>query len=133
MADEDRHSKTEQPTSKRIEEAKKKSGPPQSRDLSSVISLLAGMIFLYSSGSFMLSRLQSSTRDLLSSLNPAEVTEAGIYSLMLRNILVMAQVLVPFMLAVVVASLVGTMSQGGGFSVSSERISFKFDKLNPVN
>ena len=43
MSDQDKESKTEQPSAKRREDALKDGGAPQSRDLSSTVSLLVGV------------------------------------------------------------------------------------------
>ena len=46
MAD-DKHSKTEKPTGKKISDAKSKGKAPRSREMTSAISLIAAMIALY--------------------------------------------------------------------------------------
>jgi flagellar biosynthetic protein FlhB len=132
MSDEDKHSKTEQPTAKKQEEAKKKGSPPQSRDLTSTISLLVALVSLYVSGGYMVSTLKKSSQAILSNLATIELTEAGIYSLMLRQFMYLAGIVGPFMLMVMFAGLASTIVQGG-VSLSSERITPKLDKLNPVN
>ena len=131
MSDADKHSKTEQPTSKKLEDARKKGSPPHSRDLSSTISLLVAMVSLYVSGGYMISTLKNSTTSILSGLATFELTEAGVYSLMLRQFMYLAGILAPFMLMVMFAGLASTVVQGG-VSLSSERIMPKLDKLNPV-
>ena len=55
MADEDKHSKTEKPTGKKISDAKSKGSVPRSQEMTSAITLIAAMVALYaSSGMIML-------------------------------------------------------------------------------
>lgn len=130
MADEDRHSKTEQPTPKRLDEAKKK-GIPHSRDLTSTVTLIASMIALYTTGGFMFSTLKTTTGEIFADMGTFEVTEASVEMLLVKLSLVMLSVVGPFMIVVVLVGLCTTMAQVG-FSINAERITFKLDKLNPV-
>lgn len=127
---EDKHSKTEQPTSKKLDEAKKK-GVPHSRDLTSTVTLVAAMVALYSTGGFMFSTLKQTSADLLGSMGTYQLTEASVQHLLIKLFLVILSVLVPFMLVVIVVGICTTMVQVG-FSMNSERLEFKFEKLNPV-
>ncbi len=130
MSDEDKHSKTEQPTAKKLDEAKKK-GVPHSRDLTSTVTLIAAMVALYSTGGFMVSTLKQTSIDLLGSMGTYQLTEASTQHLLIRLFLVILRVLAPFMLVVIVAGICTTLVQVG-FSMNSERLEFKFEKLNPV-
>lgn len=131
MSEQDKHSKTEQPTGKRISDAKEKGNIPRSRDLTSTVTLMAGIIALYVTGGFMFSTLKGSTKELLAGIATQDMTQAGIYNLMLKLLLTMTLVLAPFLLVVVVAGLVAEISQGG-ISTSFEKIGFDLEKLNPV-
>lgn len=131
MSDSDKHSKTEQPTSKKLDEAKKKGSLPQSRDLTSTVTLVVSMVSLYVCGGFMFYTLKNSTRDIFSTAGTFDFTQAGIYHLMISQFYRLAIVLGPFLLFVMVAAVASALVQGG-VSLSSERISLKFENLNPV-
>jgi flagellar biosynthetic protein FlhB len=131
MADEDKHSKTEEPTSKRLEDARKKDAPPQSRDLTSMVTLIAAIITLYFTGRFMFSTLLESSRELLAGMGTFQVTEAGTYNLMLKLMGTMALVLGPYLLTVMAAGIAVNFAQGG-IELSWEKLTCKFDKLNPL-
>ncbi len=128
----DKHSKTEQPTGKKLHEARKKGSPPQSRDLTSTITLLVAMVSLYVSGGYMMSVLKKGSQAVLSGAGTYELTQAGIYMLMLKQFLNLAIILGPFMLMVILSGIVSCIVQGGA-SLSTERLSLKLDNLNPVN
>lgn len=127
---EDKHSKTEKPTAKKLEDAKKK-GVPHSRDLTSTVTLITSMVALYTTGGFMFSTLKATSAEILGSMGTFELTEASVEMLLLKLSLVLLRVVAPFMLVVVLVGLCTTMLQVG-FSMNAERITFKLDKLNPV-
>ncbi len=131
MSEQDKHSKTEQPTGKRISEAKEKGNIPRSRDLTSTVTLMAGIIALYVTGSFMFKTLKESTRALLANIATQDMSQAGVYNLMLKLLLTTTLVLAPFLLVVVAAGLFAEISQGG-ISTSFEKIGFDLEKLNPI-
>jgi flagellar biosynthesis protein FlhB len=124
-------SKTEKPTTKKLEEAKKKGPPPQSRDMTAVVTLLVAIVSLYVSGGSMMSTLKSNTTTLLAGIGSFKFTEAGIYNLFLKQIFSLGCILAPFMLMVMLAGVVGILVQGGA-SISYERLSFKPEALNPL-
>jgi len=126
----DKHSKTEKPTAKKLDEAKKK-GVPHSRDLTSTVTLIAAMVALYTTGGFMFTTLKRTSGELLGSMGTFHLTEASVEHLLIKLFLVFLSVVMPFMLVVVISGLATTMVQVG-FSMNSERITFKLDKLNPV-
>lgn len=133
MADVDKHSKTEKPTGKRIQEAREKGNIPRSQDLAATVGLAVAFVTLYTTGNFMFTALKNCSRDILGNLAATEVTQAGIYSLMLKTFLTMGMVLAPFMLIVLVAGVATSIAQGGGVTVSWEPLSLSLDKLNPLN
>ena len=131
MADEDKQSKTEQPTGKRREDAEKKSGPPRSRELASTLTLLASFLFLYLAGGSMFAKMKECCAEILSGSGTFTVTQAEVNGLMLKIMGTLAYILGPFLLAVMAAGLIATISQGG-FSFSSERLAFNPGRLNPL-
>lgn len=132
MSEEDQHSKTEQPTGKRLEEARKKDPPPHSRDLTSMVSLLAAIYTLNYTGGFMFSTLKENSRKLLTDMGTFQITEAEVYNLMLKLMGTMALVLGPYLLSVFAAGIAINFAQGG-MVFSTEKFSFNFDKMNPLN
>jgi flagellar biosynthesis protein FlhB len=132
MAEQDKQSKTEQPTGKRRDETEKKSGPPRSRELSSTLTLLAAFLFLYMSGSLMFGKMKVCYIEFLRDPGTFTLTQAGAYNLMLKLMETVAYILFPFLLAVVSAGLIVSVSQGG-FSFSAERINFNPGRLNPIS
>lgn len=133
MADIDRHSKTEQPTGKRLEDARQKGNVPRSEELSNTIGLAVAFIALYTMGSFIFATMKSTTRDLLSNMGAQEVTQTGVYSLFLKLALTFSMTVGPFVIVIVVAGIVTSIAQTGGLVISGQPLSFNLDRLNPVN
>jgi flagellar biosynthetic protein FlhB len=131
VSEEDKHSKTEQPTGKRLEDARKKGAPPQSRDLTSMVTLLAAVVTLSFTGRFMFSTLMESSREHLAGMGTFQVTPTAVHNLMLKLMGTMGLVLGPYLLIVVAAGIAVNFAQGG-IEVSWEKLSVKFDKLNPL-
>jgi flagellar biosynthetic protein FlhB len=131
MSEADKHSKTEQPTGKKLEEAKRKGSPPMSRDMTSTVTLLCSMLALYALGGYMLSALKESCRTLLGGSGKVLITPATAQNLLETQFLSIGGILGPFMVLVMIAGMVSVVVQGG-VSVSTERLSLKLDKLNPV-
>ncbi len=132
MAEQDKHSRTEKPTGKRVEKAKSQGNVPRSRELTSTVILLAAIVTLYVTGGFILSTLKAGTHELLANMTAKEVTPAGIYALMLKSMLVLGAVLAPYMVVLIIATFVATLVQEP-VSISWERMSLSLDKLNPVS
>jgi len=131
MADTDKHSKTEKPTSKKISDAKSKGSVPRSREMTSAVSLITAMIALYSSSGMILTTLKHNMRDIFGGLARIDVSYAGVHNLMIKEFALIAAMLAPFLLIVLVASLAVEISQGG-VSISSEKLKFDLGKLNPL-
>jgi flagellar biosynthetic protein FlhB len=131
MSDEDKQSKTEQPTSKRRSETEKKSGPPRSRELTSTLTLLASFLFLYWTGGSMFVKIKECSVEILGGAGTYALTPTSVYSLMLKTMGTLGYILIPFLVAVMTTGLVVSICQGG-LSFSIEKISFNPGRLNPM-
>jgi flagellar biosynthesis protein FlhB len=127
----DKHSRTEKPTGKRISEAKSKGRFPRSREMTSAVTLICAMIALYATSGMMLSSLRRNMREILSGLATSDLSAGGVQSLMIREVGCITLMLAPFVLIVALAGLAVEMSQGG-VAVSWEKLRLDVGKLNPV-
>jgi flagellar biosynthetic protein FlhB len=130
MADEDKESKTEQPTQKRINEAQRESGPPHSRDFTATVTLIVGIVTLYAAGGFMVGLLQGFWREIFTLSGTYSLDNGGVEKILIRSMLTTGVVLAPFMIAVTAAGLMAAVSQGVSFNF--DRLSLKLNKLNPL-
>ncbi|BCS55811.1 flagellar biosynthesis protein FlhB [Geobacter sp. SVR] len=134
MADDvDKHSKTEQPTSKRLEKAREEGTPPTSILMTSTFTLLTGMICLYLFGNFMFASISEKSVEILSSISSFQMTEQNLYNLVLRLFLLIVMVLAPLIVTILLTSITSHAVQDGGrLEVRWTRVGFKIDKLNPL-
>jgi flagellar biosynthetic protein FlhB len=101
--------------------------------MTSTFTLLAGMICLYIFGSFMTTNISRQSVEILSNVGTYELTEKNIYLLILKTFLLMVVVLAPLVITIILTSIASNVVQDGGrLDFRWERISFKFDKLNPL-
>ena len=129
MAAEDR---TEEPTGKRISEARKKGQVAQSRELNAAVVLLIGGILLGGPGASLLAKM---TELLVRSLIDLPTSIPNLT--WLRQMLFMnAITILPYMGLIVVGLLITgvavTLAQTG-FLWASEKLGFDFDRVNPIN
>ncbi|QWV97110.1 flagellar biosynthesis protein FlhB [Geomonas nitrogeniifigens] len=127
----DKHSKTEKPTGKKISDAKSKGNVPRSREMTSAVTLIAAMVALYASSGIMLKTLQETMKDIFGGLATIEITPAGVHHLMIKEFTNLAIMLTPFLLVCLIAGLGVEISQGG-VNLSSEKLKFDLGRLNPV-
>jgi flagellar biosynthesis protein FlhB len=132
MSDENQaQERTEQPTPKRLEDARRKGQIPRSRDLTAAAVMLAGGTALYMFGGHiggqmhgMMSRsLTLSREQALDSmyLTPA-LTSAAIEGF---------RACMPVLLIIMLAAIIAPLALGG-WSFSSESLAPKFERLNPL-
>jgi flagellar biosynthesis protein FlhB len=125
--------RTEKATPKRKQEARKKGQVAQSREISSVMILLASTVFFYFAGSWMfwnLSEFVTGVYQNIDTLRFTDVSDASAFSLEILYKLL--SVLLPFLIPIAIAGLVANVFQVG-FQLNSEAMAPKLSKLNPLS
>ena len=123
--------KTEEPTSKRLSEAKEKGQVARSQELSTVFVLIAGFWALKSLGSSAYAELTGFCAYIFGHLNQGTDTET-VMRLFLSIMAVLAKTALPIMLVIMVTGLAVNMFQTG-INFTTQTIEFNLDKLNPIN
>ncbi|MGN0241325.1 MAG: EscU/YscU/HrcU family type III secretion system export apparatus switch protein, partial [Candidatus Weimeria sp.] len=131
--------KTEEPTSKKISDTRKKGSVARSQELSMAIELLVLFVALKALGKWAVGKLLAIYRWSLGSAMPDYIaSERRIPTVASMNTLLsdvykqMLVVMIPFMVAGFLSALFGTGLQFS-FKVSTEPLKPKLDKFNPVN
>ena len=131
MAVESGQERTEQPTPKRLREAREKGQVPRSRELNSMALLMASAGGLLLMGESMLAALQDMLASGLSIEQVRNMDKQNVIELfgntLMQSLLIVAPL---FLLLAVVVAL--TPLGLGGWSFSAKAISFKWEKLDPV-
>jgi flagellar biosynthetic protein FlhB len=133
MAEQSYQERTETPTAKRRQEARKKGQVAQSREIPSVLILMTCLGVFFFAGSWMFWNLSSFVGDALSGAGQRRIEDiAGAHKLLITIYEGTFKLLLPIMAATFFAGAAGNVAQFG-FLLSSEALAPKLSKLNPVN
>lgn len=133
MADESSsgQEKTEAPTTRRIQEARKKGDVAKSMEVPSAAVLLAGLLTLYFSSDFMLVRFSQMLKRYLGNLHAINISKNNLTVLTRESMLDSAILLAPLMGFIIIAALVANYAQVG-FLFTTDKLAPKFDKIDPI-
>jgi len=127
----DGQEKTEQPTAKRLDDARRKGQVARSRELNTVAITLIGVVVLVMMSSGMGEDLGGIMKESFS-LSRAEVFDTNSMLRHLSNALAQAVwMLLPFFAAVIAAAIVSSIALGG-MAFSTETLAPKLSKLDPI-
>ena len=102
--------------------------------LTSSLTLLTGIVSLYIFGSFMMDGLKQSTISILSTLHTFQLTEANLYTLVLKLFGTVVLLLTPLIVTVIATAAVSSLIQDNGrLEFRMSRMKVDFNKLNPLN
>lgn len=123
--------RTEEPTERRLQEARKKGQVARSRELNTMLSLLFAGAGFWMLGGALVGDMFDITRDAFTfdrslAVNPQEIP---IHFMRLVSEAIIA--LAPFLALSVVAAFAGPLLMGG-WSFSIEAMAFKLEKLDPI-
>lgn len=132
MADESGgQEKTEAPTPRRLQEAREKGDVAKSMEVPSAAVLLAGLLTLYFSSTYMLDRCAVILKHYLGHLHTIDIMPANMFFFTRESIMLFAMVLGPLMAVILFTALAANYAQVGVL-FTTEKISPKFDKINPI-
>ena len=123
--------RSEQPTSKRLDEARKKGQVARSRELNTFLVVVGGLLFIWLTGDQLAASIFIFMEHLLTPSGELLVTPALIVSHVGTSILSGLLLVLPLLVVTVFLALLGPGLMGGLiFSPSS--IAFKAEKLDPI-
>lgn len=123
--------KTEEPTSKRRSDARKKGQIGRSQEISAAFVLIGGFFAMKVLGSFIYGQLSTYTIYVFAHLNQSVDTES-VMRIFIDIVLILAKTAFPVMLVIMVIGLAINLFQVG-INFTTEPLQFKFDSLNPIN
>ena len=133
MADEaSGQEKTEDPTSRRLQEARDKGDIAKSMEVPSAAVLLVGLMTLYLSREYMVQTLAQMTAHYLANADTISLIPDAMFSLTLEGMIDMTLVAGPMLAAVFLAALVANYAQVGVI-FTAEKITPDFKKLDPIS
>lgn len=123
--------KTEEPTPKKLREAREKGQIPRSKELNSMSIMVAGAMGLLMMGSYMLTALSNLMTHGFS-LNRTELLSTSSIFIRFENAVFAAFAgIAPFLVLMVIVAIF-TPLMLGGWAFSADQISFKLERLDPV-
>ena len=125
--------RTELPTGKRLNEARKKGQIPKSRDLTSVSVLITGGVAVYLSRNHMFANFQQIFESVWSKESfsaPSHFAVSGFFTNIIASIFIM---LAPVILPIVATAVILNLAQTKGFLVSFQALRMSFGNLNPFS
>ena len=123
--------RTEQPTERRLQEARKKGQVPRSKELNTMLSLLLASISLLVFGGYISQNLMQISVEGFSIPRELAFDTAQLPFQFMYMASQALLALSPFMAIMLVSVFAGPLLMGG-WSFSLETISFKLDKLDPI-
>lgn len=133
MADNDtpQHDRTEQPSTKRLDDARSRGQVPRSRELSMMTVTLGGAAVLWAGQPYFSEGMQALLSGGLQLPRATLLDPNSMVKLLGAGVAAGLQIIAPLFIACAIASVVGSVALGG-FSFSFDALMPKFEKLNPV-
>ena len=124
--------KTEEATPKKKSDSRKKGQVPKSKDIGLVITLIAITLVIITLSGFIVTNFKNNIIYFLGNINSIDLTDGELKQINLfvlsKTFIVLMPVILPIMIAGVVASLIQT-----GFLIVEDALKPNFGKLNPIN
>lgn len=132
MAEDTGQDKTEEPTAKRLADARKKGQVPRSRELDTFVSLMVGSVLFIFMGGHIARGLAEIMKSQLSVSRDVIFDPGSPVSHFGRVMIEGVWLIMPFALVLAVAALITPMLMGG-WNFSGEALQPKLSKFNPLN
>ncbi len=135
MADSQTGEKTEKPSAKKLQEARKQGNVPRSADLVAALSLLAVTTVLANTGTMSLARLQLRLIDGMKGLDSwarTPVTPEALGVIVMNDGATLALIIAPVMIAAGLTGLAGNLLQSG-WVYAPEKLTPDLTRLSPMN
>ncbi|MGQ9642655.1 MAG: flagellar biosynthesis protein FlhB [Ignavibacterium sp.] len=131
MAEFEGQEKTEQPSSKKLEDARKKGMVAKSVEVNSLLIVVTGLVTIFLLQSYIGQQMSNFTINIFNSLDVLPNRISLLPNMAFDWFMFFFSVLAPVMTAIVIVSLASNIAQVG-FKISPEALAPKFSKLNPA-
>ena len=123
--------KSEEPTSKRLRESREKGQLARSRELSTVAVTLGGIGGLLASGASLAHALMAMMQGTFELSRETLLDEGSMVRLLMGSGLIALEAIMPLLVALLIASIVGPISLGG-WLFSAKAMAPKISRMNPA-
>lgn len=132
MAEFEGQEKTEQPTGKKLADAREKGQVAKSMEINSLAVFGFGLILIYLTKNFIGNQFAQFTIETLKSLNKVELTKAIIQTYAIKWALFFFTLTMPILLGIMVIAFVSNVAQIG-FKFTPKALAINFGKFNLLN
>ena len=122
--------KTEEPTSKKIEDARKEGNVPKSMDFAGFIGMVGGLLAVVALGAFIMGGLGESIRHYFSRIGQP-INDAELFSMIYAAAMESLYMILPISLMILVAGVLGNLVQFG-FLFTTKPLVPDLKKIDPV-
>jgi flagellar biosynthetic protein FlhB len=126
----DDQEKTEEPTSKKIADARKEGNVPKSQEVSALVSMLIGLIMLFVMFWYMTSGIIDLYQYYNSFFNN-EFTVPLMINIAYTSVIEIVKIVAPMFIALIIAGVIGNVSQFG-FLLTSKSMKLDLKKIDPI-
>ncbi len=122
--------KTEEPSAKKLEDAKKEGNVPRSQDTSAFITLIVAVVVVYFATSFLTSRIEHLYR-YYSAFIGIEITPRTAYEIGLNTLRELVLMVIPIAAVVALAGVLASVAQFG-FVFTTKPLTPDLKKIDPI-
>lgn len=131
MSDDSSQEKTEEPTSKRLKDAREKGQTARSKDFNSTVVLLLSSISMISMGPMVFKKIGNEVSELLQ-FDPHILRDPNSIITLAKNFAFdIVSIVLPFLMIIVFSVIIGPMLIGG-FNFSTKALAPKFNRMSPL-
>lgn len=131
MAEYEGQEKTEQPTGKKLADARERGQVAKSLEINSLAVFGSGLILIYLTKNFIGNQFAQFTTEILMSLSKVELTKTIIQTLAVKWTLFFFTSTLPVLIGIMVVAFVSNIAQIG-FKFTPKALSIGFSKFNPI-
>jgi len=132
MAEYDGQEKTEEPTSKKLTDARNKGQVAKSLEINSLAVFGFGLILIFITKNYMGNLLGQFTQEILGSLNTFDMSKAILQTYAIKWALFFFSFMLPFLGGIVVVALVSNIAQIG-FKFAPKAFNIDLSRFNPFS
>ena len=132
MAEDSSQEKTETPSEKKREDARKKGNVAKSTEVNSVFVLLTAVFLLRIAGPWMLEEIQASIRDFFALCSITDMSMERLTQLGQSAMILLIKIMLPILGAILFAGLIANIVQIG-LLLTFDPITPKLEKINPLS
>lgn len=123
--------KTEEPTARRLQDARKKGDVGKSMEVPSAAVLLLGLLTIYLLSGYMLENFLNILRHYLGNLHTITIVPGNAVMLTIESMRYLAVLTGPLMAVIFITALVANYAQVG-FLFTTEKMAPKYEKIDPI-